>query len=525
MNITSNTYKNIYTQSGNSFSLAGDLVINNQSSSGKLDIGLSGTSNFVLSFGSGKILDHKKRFVETYRINEPISFSLNFDNNKNDIYINNKPVSFSNNFPYKFERIFVNTNGPTGTLTTIISGATPNFSVNKTGTMDSNGIITGNFVLNDAGKKLEIYDIENLDAGNGVVLHCINNPFSGSCALNWSGDIEKTGIYSHNFILKTNGGDLQTGITISNLSGVTGGYLNFFPLAEELNETLSLNGLQSSTGFYIASMFENTQLTELDFSLTYVSGSGASVFNLTGVSSSSTGYLYGNITGSGYLTGFSVSGDIYYNSGVSGHCLTTGYGRTLGYATGTFSKNWTSNVTGSGWYMVGDTPSGNPILSTGIISGTVTGTITGQNGRVAYSQAISGYPTVVSSASGTISGSGLFLGTNNGYITGSGDYSGIYSNVTQSGECTYSGDKLFTDVWKLQTGGYVNSGFTDFYDNNWYSANQYKDTGVLSVPKGEYRRVARIIYQNPHKSLPTDVVTLTFSNGIRTRSITITGQY
>ena len=84
---------NFYKQSG-AFSFLLNLSIDN--TTGILNFGFSGDAgkSFNLECKSGKFVDHKNNYIDSYAENIIYSVSGNVDNNSLDYFINNNPASF-----------------------------------------------------------------------------------------------------------------------------------------------------------------------------------------------------------------------------------------------------------------------------------------------------------------------------------------------------------------------------------------------------------------------------------------------
>lgn len=257
-----------------------------------------------------------------------------------------------------------------------------------------------------------------------------------------------------------------------------------------------------------------------------------------------TGNYSGYISGSGYLTGTSITGYIsqgYYNqlhSTIStgfAPIMATGEGSIFYYATGLVTYDYfipayayEQDTDGAG------NPGGLYSYCTGYLSGTLTGTVGPGSGKYVFNSTITGFPVLYNNqyfTGGFDGGNGTgnfgYYGDNNGsadyywngdivtrtIYTGQVSYTGYaYGEYTVAGSGGFTGQvesgyiystdtglitgfNLFTGELYIQTGefAYVTG---NYYD---YRLNGHRNTGYLrksadSISEGVYQIGARITY-------------------------------
>ncbi len=124
--------RSIYTQSGQ-FSFLLNLLIDNMT--GIANFGFSGTSGAKLinfTCRSGKFIDNKNNYVESYRDDVFTIVSGNISPNSIDYYINNNPMAFgSNRITGNIDYFYIDPLDCTATFDLYINGDKPNYTITK----------------------------------------------------------------------------------------------------------------------------------------------------------------------------------------------------------------------------------------------------------------------------------------------------------------------------------------------------------------------------------------------------------
>lgn len=334
MNITGDYTRSISRQSGCAF----DFFLRPQDPYQVIRIGLGGISEIYFTLSGSRVYDYDGNFISS--LNDPTQIQVGYHLSDNMAmgYVEGQLLT---TFPGTFEEFNYVSISNTGVLDfdLYLSGAKPLINYSGINNFDSGiNIITGALINESPDRYFRIL--------SGDV---INPSQAGVTLSGWdSGDITTTGgLYfsalaggvnnsgQANVLLYTNFGPVNFFIDVATNQVDQDAYLNIWPNTYTFIE----NAIPNT---YFTESYFNFGTRQLELKLQYISGGDS--YELDTVTGQGTGYLYGEIVGSGLITGQIsgiLSGGNYYQQDVTGLSIVTGH------FTGTFSTNGTGTLNGS----------------------------------------------------------------------------------------------------------------------------------------------------------------------------------
>lgn len=482
------THQSIYPQSGFSFEM-------DTSSMRDLNLtflgptGLSGKFQFF----SGKIYNPSGLFISTYNTGQPLNFLLNYATGKYSTWINNTLIE-------------ANRSLSTGSAT-FVSGFS--FSGRTPGTSEYSVSIYGN----RPGLYFSPLTTQDLQNFSGYVL--VTGQMAQMYSVtptNATGQVLTTNRFnSGNYYISGQSGRFTSGSTVS-----ADFVFDFGLHSEELiisydfgltpTGYINLSSEESQTGIFdIRRQYQDLSATlvwqaptSFETYLEFLYRSGYTDIYATG---HGTGLYSGYVSGSGFITGTSISGfcntGYFYQytgtrpTGLSPSLMVTGTGSVFAYATGQIVSYYQVMVTGYEATSVGLGIDN----TTGWLSGYITGMVGPGSGTYHFYQSISGRPR----GTGLGHWSGQYTqgnGSHSGYYHSPDNPSSVYLSVENGGysdQENYLGIIDFTGVLATTMRNYPSSGsFTGTVRSDLiYSTGRSLITG-FNFFTGEYNELTGV---------------------------------
>lgn len=338
MNIIGNYTRSISRQSGCAF----DFFLRPQDPYQVMRVGLSGapsgptdTIHYLVS--GSRVYDHVGNFVSS--LNDPTQIQLGYHVGDGVAmgYVNGELVtSFFDNFS---ELSYVTIDN-TGVLDfdLYLSGSRPLINYSGINNFDSGiELVTGVLVNESPARYFRILsgDVINPSQAGVVLSGWETGDITNTGALYFSalaGGVNNSG--EANVLLYTNFGQVNFFIDVATNQVDQDDYLNIWPNVATFIE-------DSIPNSYFTESYFNFGTRQLELKLQYISGGDS--YELTTVTGLGTGYLYGEIVGSGLITGQIsglLSGGTYYQQDITGVSIVTGN------FTGTFQTDGTGTLNG-----------------------------------------------------------------------------------------------------------------------------------------------------------------------------------
>ena len=482
MNFTgslNNLFRNFYTQTGN-FGFLVSCTADN--TTGNYNFGVTGNNNINFAMNSG-FLYYNNLLLHSYLPNQNFVTEVQVNTGKLNVIKDGVPLIYGMTIPTgNYNYFYFNrSNASLGaTFDLFVSGDNKaNYSIQNVGYIFNTGQTSvSGLVTNNAPYPVNIFQSTAYNPQNLVFVPITGNVGTG--AFYFSGNyanLSSTNPVSMAF--NTNYDDPFFTFTIVDLTTqqlvvVFQPISNYIMSANQLTRTLYYNNYSGGA--------QSNFPTNLYFQLTYLTGSGSFAEGGFAPTANFTDQVYGNITGSGYLTGQVVipTG----NSTLTGNYIinVTRFQWATGLVTGFYSGMATGQGTGAGY-------TGRAV---GVSSGYYVGTIFNNSGSLIVNSTLTGnasnvvsldYPNYTN-ATGYINIQKLqyndiiYLGNNTPLIKG-------FQFFNETGLITYlSGNSPLMNGYFSGNNIYLTSKLNGTAGNGLFITGQFCDIGSLSGSTG-----------------------------------------
>ena len=357
--------RNFYTQNNNFGAVVNFSV---DSSTGRYELGVSGSSDFKLVLESGKI-KYNDLFLHSYLPDNEYSLELQLTSGSFNLIKDSTPLVYGGTVQTGDYNYFYFKRGDTGInaeITFELSGANlPQYTIDQIGYWINSGqdTVTGNFA-NGGNYNINVFSSTTIGEQNldyvpltGVIAGGQNGKFK------YSGELIDFDFSQPIFtIFNTNFGN--TNVNFQLVNATTFDKLVLFDTISDynFNSDDEINRTLTYTNYSGGVLVDNFN-TPLTFKLEYVSGSGEFTVDDFATSAQFTANAYGNFLKSGWVTGVSV--------------IPTGNLDVTGNYTINFQRFQWATGASTGYFSGNGTGIGSGINYTGLAYGAFTGFVTG----------------------------------------------------------------------------------------------------------------------------------------------------